>query len=476
MKQYKKCLIKSAKVASNETSITIIGGGISGSTIALQLAELGCNVTLLEKDAELLNGPPMCHLHAGGNLYPELSDEECSTLLQECIDFARYYPAAIDKRPTVLAIPKRDSNSINDILARLKKLSQTYQQLVMQDPKNQVLGEPKDYYRVYDREDLEHLKLNETPQYPHQLDHWMIPVAKNIDLDVLKMPLILVQEYGLNKLRLASMLMLALDQQKNCAIKTNSNVLEIKKESNQWCIIYSDQHGQTQHENCDYLINAAGFKTGEIDDLINVKRDSMVEFKAAYLTKWHEESTICWPEVIFYGQRGTPYGLAQLTPFPDNHFVLHGMTQDITLFDQGLVKNERDSAQPQLPPHLVEKMEQGWEKKELEIRTQRAIQHISYYIPKFASATPCNQVLFGAQQIPSNNPSFRTATVSFSEQSYSTYARCEVVKASAAITASRNIISHLMQQGLLECHSIKQNKASLRLCFLTPRRAFFLKI
>ena len=63
----------------------------------------------------------------------------------------------------------------------------------------------------------------------------MIPVAKNIDLDVLKMPLILVQEYGLNKLRLASMLMLALDQQKNCArSKPTQMSSKLKKESNQW--------------------------------------------------------------------------------------------------------------------------------------------------------------------------------------------------------------------------------------------------
>ena len=84
----------------------LLGGGISGSTIALQLAELGCNVTLLEKDAELLMDP-MCHLHAGGNLYPELSDEMSALLFCKSVSiFARYYPATIDKRPTVLAISK----------------------------------------------------------------------------------------------------------------------------------------------------------------------------------------------------------------------------------------------------------------------------------------------------------------------------------------------------------------------------------
>ena len=72
----------------------------------------------------------------------------------------------------------------------------------------------------------------------------------------------------------------------------------------------------------------------------------------------------------FYGQRGTPYGFSATDAF-SLIICTTRHDSDITLFDQGLVKNERDSAQPQLPPHLVEKMEQGWEKKELEIRTQR---------------------------------------------------------------------------------------------------------
>ncbi len=29
-----------------------------------------------------------------------------------------------------------------------------------------------------------------------------------------------------------------------------------------------------------------------------------------------------WPEVIFHGERGTPNGMAQLTPYPDGFFQL----------------------------------------------------------------------------------------------------------------------------------------------------------
>ncbi|NRA83431.1 MAG: FAD-dependent oxidoreductase, partial [Gammaproteobacteria bacterium] len=74
--------------AQNSSSFTvgIIGGGIAGSTIALHLAQLGINVSLIESGPSLVNGPPICHLHAGGNLYREISQEQCLTLLKQSIE------------------------------------------------------------------------------------------------------------------------------------------------------------------------------------------------------------------------------------------------------------------------------------------------------------------------------------------------------------------------------------------------------
>lgn len=57
----------------------------------------------------------------------------------------------------------------------------------------------------------------------------------------------------------------------------------------------------------------------------------MLEFKAAYITKW-EKCVGTWPEVIIHGTRDTPHGMAQLTPYADQYFQIHGMTKDITLF------------------------------------------------------------------------------------------------------------------------------------------------
>jgi hypothetical protein len=38
--------------------------------------------------------------------------------------------------------------------------------------------------------------------------------------------------------------------------------------------------------------------------------------------------------------------MAQLTPYPGGYFQLHGMTQNITLFEKGLEALGKDSAQP----------------------------------------------------------------------------------------------------------------------------------
>ena len=75
---------------SHKTKIAIVGGGVAGSTTALHLAELGLEVSLFEKQSSISSGPPYCHLHAGGNLYREISDEQCLTLLKQSIDFKTF--------------------------------------------------------------------------------------------------------------------------------------------------------------------------------------------------------------------------------------------------------------------------------------------------------------------------------------------------------------------------------------------------
>ncbi len=436
----------------NKTKVAIVGGGVAGVTAALSLAQLGLNVTILEKKSSLVDGPPWCHLHAGGNLYREISDEQCVTLLKQSIDFVKFYPFVVDYRPTVIALPVHDHGTVEKLLPRLDLLKSEYEKLLVSDSSNKVLGESKNYYTLYSREKMEMLKMRPIVNTPTTTDEWMIPVAKNIAFDNVQFPLIVVQEYGLNMFRLAGGSMLAFQNFPHVDIKTQSTVNDIQKENERWKITYCDKSNHSHEEHFDYLINAAGFKTGEIDDMLGVTSQRMVEFKASYISNWQEKSDILFPEIIFHGERGTPQGMAQFTPYPGGYFQLHGMTNDITLHKDGLAKSTSMSSQPMLGEKFIQKIDQGWEKEEVKERTQSAIKHVAQFVPAFANATVGAKPLFGAQQIPGDDPSLRVAEVSFPVPSY---ARCEIVKVSSSIDMVKAIVADLVVLNYLESDALE---------------------
>lgn len=135
--------------------IAIVGGGVAGSSIALYLSELGLDVTLFEKGSSLVNGPPICHLHAGGNLYREISDEQCVTLLKQSIDLLRFFPEAVDYRPTVVAVPLDDEAEPEDLCDRLHLLRDEYKQLIEANPENKVLGDVSAYFKTFTKDEIE---------------------------------------------------------------------------------------------------------------------------------------------------------------------------------------------------------------------------------------------------------------------------------------------------------------------------------
>lgn len=440
---------ESSKIATSTSSPTIgvVGGGMAGSTIALRLSELGINVVLFEASKTLVNGPPICHLHAGGNLYREISDEQCLTLLRQSIDTLKVYPQTANIRPTVIAIPTRDSGSPDALLPRLQKLQVEYATLIKQNPANNVLGAEENYFRLYDRESLEALAQKQIPKSAESLDDWMIPVAKTLNLDEFKLPLILVQEYGLSIFRIASTVSLAFEQLTSCTVLTNTRVTDIQQRQDKpgWDIEYQSADNPKESIAVDYLVNACGYRTGTLDDMHGFQRNRMVEFKAAYVTHWSD----CqgqWPEVIFHGERGTPDGMAQLTPYPDGYFQLHGMTEEITLFKEGLVASTDKSAQPMLNSLFNRKLTDRWYQDEIERRTAKAVEHVAQFIPPFGNATVAGNPMFGAQQIPGDDPSLRAADVSFDGDRY---ARAEIVKASSALTVATAIIEKLRDEHLL---------------------------
>lgn len=437
---------------SSKAKIAIIGGGVAGSTIALRFAELGLDTTLIEKGPSLVNGPPICHLHAGGNLYREICDEQCLTLLKQSIDTVKVYPQSVNIRPTVIALPKTDNGQPEDLLPRLEKLRAKYSELVAQDSRNKVLGEPENYFKFYSRTELDALLDLPLPKTAKNDSDWLVAFAQHVDLDSLKFPVLLVQEYGLSAFRFAAIASLAIEGLPSCHLQTNKQVVAIVQQENSlgWQVSTQTlpQHQQSPtiiHQHFDYVINACGFKSGEIDDMVSAKRKRMVEFKAAYVAHWPQCQGL-WPEIVFYGERGTPQGMAQLTPYPDGYFQLHGMTQDITLFDQGLVASSLESAQPQLAKRFIEKIDKKWPEQLVHNRTLGSIEHIAQFISAFSSAEVAAKPLFGAQQIPGEDADLRAADVSFYGQHY---ARAEIVKASSALAAGDAILKNLVDCGLI---------------------------
>ncbi len=433
---------------SSACRVGIVGGGVAGSTAALRLAELGVEVVLFEQGPSLVNGPPMCHLHAGGNFYREISDQQCLTLLHQSIDTLRLYPYAANIRPTVFCVPVKDPGCPRDLLPRLEKLKSAYAEIIREDPANEVLGPASDYFKVYQRADLERLAQQPLPTDPQTLDDWLVPVAKHVDLDQFKLPVIVVQEYGLSAFRIGATASLTLEQSKNCTVLTNTRVKRVEKQQQGegWDICYETSEKHSHTLSVDYLVNACGYRTGTLDDMAGFKRQRMVEFKAAYLAKWPDCKGV-WPEVVFYGERGTPGGMAQLTPYPEGYFIIHGMTEDITLFKGGLAASCERSAQPQLPTELEAKITSRWDKVALADRTRRSIEHVAQFIPQFHSAEVGGSALYGAQQIPGRDPSLRASDVSFTG---TRYARSEIVKSSSALSVANQIADKLRDEQLLK--------------------------
>lgn len=429
-------LMQPESQSTHTPSVAIIGGGIAGATAAVHMAELGLNVHLIEKGSGLVSGPPICHLHAGGNLYREISTEQCIELLKQSIDTIRLYPQTVNKRPTVIAVPYSDGGSPEELYERLITIQDCYAQLVEKDSANKVLGEPADYYKFYSRDEIEALAELEQPAEPSTIDEWLIPFAKHTDLEVLKFPVVAVQEYGWSVFRIAASATLALEKMPNCQLKTDTQVIGVEESEQGWALECLDSDGQVEFLQVEYLVNACGYETGSIDDLAQKPRERLVEFKAAYVTNWPECQEL-WPEVIFHGPRGTPNGMAQLTPYPDGIFQLHGMTKDITLFEDGLVASDNASSQPSLPLRLKSKIQKGWDEEVIVERSRRAIEHMSRFIPDYQRAHEFGTPLFGAQQIPGKDDTLRAADVTFEGKHY---ARVEVVKGSSAYEAAIKLV------------------------------------
>lgn len=434
-------------------SVGIIGGGVSGAVTALQAAKYGIDSILFEQKESLVNGPPFCHLHAGGNLYPDISDEQCRLLMEQSIDMAKLFPQSIDERPTFISIPKSEKYEVSAIENRLKMLVGHYKNLIAKDPSNKILGNPEDYYKLYHKEDLKVLKSTKISERPNSADEWMTNTLQLIDVEQLKLPVFIVQEFGWNLFRMGAQAQLAIENTDKCLLKLNTAVIDLRDVRYQnldynWEICTDDTIYKVR-----YLVNSCGFKTGIIDESLHLNTKRLIEFKAAYISKWQPIPGLI-PELIFHGERGTSHGMAQLTPYCDDYYQIHGMTKEITLFNNGLLKSKSGEGQPEFSAAIQKKLEDGWEEPEICERNERAIQLVSNFLPSFASATVGGPPMFGAQQIPGDDPDLRVGEVSFPGKFY---ARSEIVKASSALTVANQIINKIKEEHIMSSTEVEVN-------------------
>ena len=437
--------------------VAIIGGGISGSVTALQLAKYNVDSVLFEQRDGLVHGPPFCHLHAGGNLYPEISLEQCKQLMRQSIDSARFFSETIDHRPTLIAIPKSERINTQEVENRLKQLSLYYKELIKQDPANEVLGPPEKYYTVYTNKDLEALVQRPSMPMPVTHDDWLCNALKFIDHSKLKSPLFMVQEFGWNLFRLAAQTQLALYQSDNCDLRLNTQIVEIKDVSNlgvgyNWQLYTKDKMFKA-----NYLVNSSGSNSSKFDSCLQLVPEQMVEFKASYIAKWQPLPGLI-PELVFHGKRGTPHGMAQLTPYCDDYYQIHGMTNEITLFRDGLIRSGAEGVFPEFNEGIQKKINGMWNSEEVQERTLRAIGFVARFVPAFETATVGGPPLYGAQQIPGRDSTLRIGDVTFPRKFY---ARNQIVKASSALASANHIIENLQQLKLIPAFDLSSVENSL---------------
>lgn len=338
--------------------IAIIGGGISGVTCAIKLAENKNNkIDLYEMRDYLLKGPPYCHLHAGGILYPEISLTDAQELLNDSIEFAKYFKDdCLETRPTIVAYRSNSNYCPSKLVFKCKvnKLRYCFSNA-------RPFGKVENFYAMYTREDIIYYKKIGKFKEGVGREYHNIYVEQFCklldDINSIKYPIVSVSEPGIKQEMVEGKLLNQLKQKKNIRVILNKNI----------------NLSELNNYNYKKIINASG------TNLFNNKKE-MYEFKSSWLINSNLNNVIL-PEIAIIGERDTNLGMIQFTPLNKKGiFQIHCMRDDSTI-----IKNNINLT-----------------KEEIEKRTNVAIKEISkifsiFRTSKIEGACP------GIQRMPYHN-------------------------------------------------------------------------
>ena len=273
--------------------ISIVGGGIAGCSIALELSKDKTNNITIYEQNELLNNEHYCHAHYG-LLYPDISKEELVQLTKETMMFIEAYPEAILYRPTIIAYNVKSKYSVKELQERCLIVEKT--------------TKVSPFFKKYTYDDFFNLPTESYLDYFDSYVYNTLKFIKNSEfVSSIKFPFVCVKEYGIDYTILRNSIM-------NKILKTNNiKIINEQKEMN--AIPYTNPIPCTN----PIVIIATG-SYGKVN----------VETKGSF-TVHLNNSVEYLAEFVIIGERGTENGMFQVTPIRYNKLVIHKMSEEGSL-------------------------------------------------------------------------------------------------------------------------------------------------
>lgn len=159
-----------------KTHVAIFGGGAGGVSAALELADSGYQVTIYERNRALLQGSSNATPGRAGHGYHYLHAETGKLYLRATIEVVRRFPECmlgynkgedhylkhglyfIMKMKKDLGLENErfaSQHPAESILVTYELLREEYAQLIADDPKNKVFGEPNQFFKIEDKQGYE---------------------------------------------------------------------------------------------------------------------------------------------------------------------------------------------------------------------------------------------------------------------------------------------------------------------------------